>query len=246
MRHFHAASRRLWGPGAGSAGAMTPVAAASLLRCGSAAAAAALLPAVRRARCGGARRPPAVQHATGGGGGGMASVGGEGGEVAGGGAGDVGADDHERLDGVAYAVDLAAAGRDARGEEAAVEGDALVAERVALVDGDDDGREAGEIGGGGEEWPGEGVAAAIGVGEGEGVEELGGEEDSVVVDGGGEGGVGPTAGDEGAHGEYALEKAVAALRLELEADSKREIAAATVTGDDDTGRVHLEGSSILM
>ena len=175
-----------------------------------------------------------------------ASLGGEGGEVARGGAGHVWADRDQRLDGVAGAVDLAAAGRDAGGEEAAVEGDALVAEGVALVDGDGDGRQALEVGGGREVGPGERVAAAVGVGEREGVEEVAGEEDAVVLDGGGEVGVGPAAGDEGAQGVYSPDEVDAAFRFKLQADSKSQVTPATVARNNDAGWIHSECGGITV
>jgi hypothetical protein len=76
---------------------------------------------------------------------------------------DVRADDGHDLDGVTCAQVFPAAGRDSAVEQEAVEVDALVAQGVALVDADDDRRQAFDVFTLGEAGPGEGVVGVEGV-----------------------------------------------------------------------------------
>src|SRR6202012_1758242 len=83
---------------------------------------------------------------------------GEGGQVARGVAADFRAGDDEDLGAVHGAQHLAPPGRYPGPQEQAVEVDALIAQRVALVDADYRGREARDVLGGGKRGPGDRVA----------------------------------------------------------------------------------------
>src|SRR5262249_6186775 len=84
-------------------------------------------------------------------------------EVAGGVPAYLGAGDGEDFCAVHRAHDLAAPGRNSGAQEEAVEVDALIAQRIALVDADDRGRESRNVLGGRERWPGKRVAPGEGL-----------------------------------------------------------------------------------
>src|SRR5229473_7587753 len=82
------------------------------------------------------------------------------GDIAGGNPTDIGADAREDLRAVHSAHQLPAARRAAAPDHQPIEVDAFVAQRVALIDADHDGRQSPDVFGGGEARPGQRVACA--------------------------------------------------------------------------------------
>src|SRR5271166_4542127 len=163
-------------------------------------------------------------------------------EVAGSVAAYLGASDGEDFGAVHRAHDLPAPGRNTGAQKEPVEIDALIAQRIALVDADDRWRKPLNVLLSCEGWPGQRVVPGEGldpVPDGAAVV-MQVEQDPVVFRRGGALRRRPLTGDVRAQRVQARDKAELTVLLEFETGSERQVAAAALARDDDAGSVDVE------